>query len=127
MQKEEIKSITYIDPASGRPILRTIHDLGGVSFADENINLGEVVETLNALEHVIENTVFVEALADRYAEFVTLLTKAQSLSASFSDFDQILSLLNEMYIISRAVAPSAGSAFIKTNLKPYLKAERHNV
>jgi len=127
MQREEIKSITYIDPASGRPILRTIHDLGGVSFADENINLGEVVETLNALEHVIESSVFVEALDDRHAEFVSLLDKAQNLSTSFSEFDQVLSILNEMYIISKSVLPSAGSAFIKTNLKPYLKAEQHSV
>ncbi|MCL1991274.1 MAG: hypothetical protein FWG67_10345 [Defluviitaleaceae bacterium] len=119
------KTITYVDPASGRPILRGIHDQGARSFADENINFAEVVEALDDIRSIMESDIFIRALGTHYGQFTALFKQASYLANSTENLDHILSILSQMRRIARLVPASACASFVATQLKPFLKEERH--
>ena len=119
------KTITYVNPASGRPILRGIHDQGARSFADENINFAEVVEALDDINKIAEAEIFIRAFGNHYEQLVHLLNEALRLADDAKNLNEILLILSQMRHLAKLVSAHACASFVATQLKPFLKEERH--
>jgi len=124
MQLNEIKTLTYIN-SSGRPILRGLHDPFATSYADEIINFAEVVETLEDLEKISTTKIFIRSLENKYEKFITLLENGLNLSSDVKNFENIILVMEEIYLYILDLKPSACKSFVTTHIKPFLKEYRH--
>lgn len=125
MNGNENRTMTYIDPSSNRPILKSIHDKGAQSVSDENINFVDVLETLSDVVGMVDANVFIDAFEGEYNEFVTLLNQALSLRSHVRNLDEILLISDQMYHMARRLPPTVCATFVITQLKPFLKEERY--
>jgi len=120
-----VKTLTYVDPSSQRPILKSIHDKGARSFSDENINFLDVLETLNDIEKIVDATVFKAAFGEEYGTLTTLLNRALDLKSDPKNLDKLLLVLDQMYHLAKQLPASVSASFVTTQLKPFLKGERY--
>jgi len=125
MNINQNKTITYIDTASNRPILSAIYDQGAKSYADENINFAEVAEALEDITTLSTTSIFEREFKGQHNTFLALLEEALNLTDHVQNLDEILLVLKKMLKTVRILPSSACTSFVITQLKPFLKEERH--
>ena len=118
-------TLTFVNPSSQRPILKNVNDPGLLSRTDENINFADIAETIYDLKEISKSPIFVEAFGIAYTDFKTDLQIADDAIGKAHDLESGLIALHRIYLLSKTVPPTVCASFVMTQLKPFLKAERH--